>query len=47
MTRGDEEKLSERKKKELQLIAELTVEATLATEEKLSRLAARTAKARS
>ena len=38
MPRGDGEKLSERKKKELQLIAELTVEATLATKKKLSRL---------
>lgn len=35
-------KLSERKKAELRLIAKLTVEATLATEEKLARLADKT-----
>ena len=35
-------KLSERKKAELRLIAQLTVEATLATEEKLAGVAART-----
>lgn len=34
-------KLTERKKAELKLIAELTLDATLATEEKLSKLAAR------
>jgi hypothetical protein len=34
--------LSEKKKAELQLIAELTLEATLAAEEKLSKLAAKT-----
>jgi hypothetical protein len=34
----EEEQLSERKKAELCLIAELTLEATLAAEEKLSRL---------
>ena len=36
------EKLSKRKKSELRLIAALTFEATLAAEEKLSRLAERT-----
>lgn len=35
-------KLTQRKKAELRLIADLTVEATLAAEEKLSRLASRT-----
>jgi len=34
--------LSERKKAELKLIAEMTLEATLATEEKLSKLVRRT-----
>lgn len=34
-------KLTEHKKAELRLIAELTLDATLATEEKLSKLAAR------
>ena len=35
-------KLAERKKMELRLIADLTLDATLAAEEKLSRLADRT-----
>ncbi len=35
------EKLSKRKESELRLIAELTLDATLAAEEKLSRLAER------
>ncbi len=35
-------KLAERKKAELRLIADLTLDATLAAEEKLSRLAGRT-----
>jgi hypothetical protein len=35
-------KLSERKKAELRLIAQLTVEATLAAEEKLARLSGKT-----
>ncbi len=39
------EELSERKKAELRLIAELTLEATLAAEEKLSRLETRITKA--
>jgi hypothetical protein len=34
-------KLTERKKAELRLIAELTLESTVAAEEKLSKLAAR------
>jgi hypothetical protein len=34
-------KLTERKKPELRLIADLTLDATLATEERLSRLAGR------
>jgi len=34
--------LTERKKAELKLIAEMTLEATLAAEEKLSKLAGRT-----
>ncbi len=37
------ERLTKRKKAELQLIAALTLDATLAAEEKLSRLAARRA----
>ncbi|MCS4537374.1 MAG: hypothetical protein HYY67_00770 [Thaumarchaeota archaeon] len=36
------EKLTRRKKKELKLIAELTLDATLAAEEKLAKLAERT-----
>ena len=36
------DKLTERKKAELRLIAELTLDATLAAEEKLSKLATRT-----
>lgn len=36
------EKLTQRKKAELRLITELTLDATLAAEEKLSRLAERT-----
>ena len=39
MTQKEEEELSERKKAELRLIAELTLDATLAAEEKLSKLA--------
>ncbi|MGH2639742.1 MAG: hypothetical protein ACRDF4_10775 [Rhabdochlamydiaceae bacterium] len=39
MTQAEEE-LSERKKAELRLIAELTLDATLAAEEKLSKLVA-------
>lgn len=35
-------KLTERKKAELRLIADLTLDATLAAEERLSRLAGRT-----
>jgi hypothetical protein len=35
-------KLTERKKAELRLIADLTLDATLAVEERLSRLAGRT-----
>jgi hypothetical protein len=37
-----EKELTERKKAELRLIAELTLEATLASEEKLSKLATKT-----
>jgi len=39
------EHLSARKKAEMQLIAELTLDATLAAEEKLSKLAAKATKA--
>lgn len=41
------DRLTERKKAELRLIAELTLDATLAAEEKLSRLAERTKSAAS
>jgi len=37
----EKEYLSEKKKAELQLIAEMTLDATLAAEEKLSKLATR------
>lgn len=43
-TFDDNEELSERKKAELRLIAELTLDATLAAEEKLSRLASKPSK---
>ncbi len=42
-----EVELTEKKKAELRLIAELTLDATLAAEEKLSKLATRTTKTRS